>query len=94
MQGVMTVPKENVGQMKFYQEDVLKEASSRKLRMYDLEKALSLGNLYRQKVTIVYALRNGDLQQVQTTVWSVGEQYVILKGGITIPVHSILKVEF
>jgi uncharacterized protein (UPF0248 family) len=68
--------------------------SSRKIRMYDLEKALSLGNLYRQKVTIVYALRNGDLQQVQTTVWSVGEQYVILKGGITIPVHSILKVEF
>jgi uncharacterized protein (UPF0248 family) len=94
MQGVMTVPKENVGQMKFYKEDVLKEMSSRKIRMYDLEKALSLGNLYRQKVTIVYALRNGDLQQVQTTVWSVGEQYVILKGGITIPVHSILKVEF
>jgi hypothetical protein len=31
---------------------------------------------------------------VETTVWAVGEEYVILKGGITIPVHAILRVEF
>jgi hypothetical protein len=94
MQGILTVPKENIGQLKFYKEDVLLDINSRKLRMYDLEKALSLGNLYRQKVTIVYRLRTGELQQVETTVWSVGEQYVILKGGVTIPVRSVLKIEF
>jgi uncharacterized protein (UPF0248 family) len=94
MQGVLTVPKENIGQFKFCKEEVIKDTSSRKLRMYDLDKALSLGNLYHQKVKIVYMLRNGELQQVETTVWAVGEEYVILKGGITIPVHAILRVEF
>ena len=94
MQGVLTVPKENVGQLKFCKEDVLNDNISRKWRKYDLERALSLGNLYHQKVTMVYKLRTGELQQVETTVWAVGEEYIILKGGVTIPVHAIMSIEF
>jgi hypothetical protein len=94
MQGVITVPKEYIGQMQFCKEDVLQDTISRKLRKYDLQRALSLGNLYHQKVTMVYKLRTGELQQVETTVWAVGEEYVILKGGVTIPVHAIQQIEF
>ena len=94
MQGVITVPKEDIGQMKFCKEDVLQDVISRKLRKYDLQRALSLGNLYHQKVTMVYKLRTGELQQVETTVWAVGEEYVILKGGVTIPVHAVERIEF
>jgi hypothetical protein len=94
MQGILTVPKENIKQLKFIKEDVLKDASSCKARLFSLEKAQTLGNLYHQKVNIIYLLRDGEIQQVETTVWAVGQEYIVLKGGVTIPVHAIMEVEF
>jgi hypothetical protein len=94
MQGVVTVPKENIGQAQFYKEEVLKNEDSRKIRQYFLLRAQTLGNLYHQKVNIVYLLRNGEIQQVETTIWAVEGDYIVLKGGVTIPVHAILEVEF
>ncbi len=94
MQGILTVPKENIIQLKFIKEDVLKDANSRKARLHSLEKAQTLGNLYHQKVNIIYLLRDGEIQQVETTIWAVGQEYIVLKGGVTIPVHAILEIEF
>ena len=94
MQGILTVPKENINQLKFIKEEVLKDTPSRKARFFSLEKAQALGNLYHQKVNIIYLLRDGEIQQVETTIWAVGQEYIVLKGGVTIPVHAILEVEF
>lgn len=94
MQGVLTVPKENIGHLQFIKEDILKDSGSRQNRLATLLKAQTLGNLYHQKVNIIYILNNGDLQQVETTVWAVGGRYIALKGGMNIPVHAILEVEF
>lgn len=94
MQGISTVPKESIGQLHFIKEDVLKDRVSRQNRLASLLKAQTLGNLYHQKVNIIYILQNGQLQQVETTVWAVGEDYLTLKGGTYIPIHAILEVEF
>ncbi len=83
MQGVLTVPKEKIGQLQFIKEDVLKDSISKKNRQAALLKAQTLGNLYHQKINIIYVLQNGNLQQVETTVWAVGDTYISLKGGMT-----------
>jgi hypothetical protein len=94
MQGVLTVPKEEIGQLHFIKKDILSDTISRKNRLAALLKAQTLGNLYHQKVTIIYVLNDGNLQQVETTVWAVGGDYIALKGGMNLPIHAILEVEF
>lgn len=93
MQGIITVSKETLPSQQFIREEILPEKISQQLRLAPLYRAQLLGNLYHQKVNIVYRLKTGEVQQVETTVWSVEENYVVLKSGITIPVHAIVEVE-
>lgn len=93
MESVITVPKEIIGQTSFAVEEVLNDRFAIERRKWNLQRALSLGNLFRHKVTITYQLYDGISQRVATTVWAVTERYVTLKGGRVIPVHAITKVE-
>ncbi len=93
MESVITVPKEIIGQTSFANKEVLSDWPEVERRRRNLEKALSLGNLFRHKVTITYQLYNGIPQRVVTTVWAVTERYVTLKGGRLIPLHAIREVE-
>ena len=93
MESVITVPKEIIGQTSFAVEEVLNDRFAIERRKWSLQRALSLGNLFRHKVTITYQLYDGIPQRVATTVWAVTERYVTLKGGRVIPVHAITKVE-
>jgi hypothetical protein len=72
----------------------LADSSARQKRLNSLNRALSLGNLFRGKVNIVFMTSSGLLQQVETTVWSLSEDFILLKGGIFIPVKAILDLEF
>ncbi|WKN45622.1 hypothetical protein [Tunicatimonas pelagia] len=93
MESVITVPKEIIGQASFATKEVLSDRLEIERRRWYLQKALSLGNLFRHKVTITYQLYDGIPQRVVTTVWAVTERYVTLKGGRVIPVHAIREVE-
>ncbi len=93
MESVITVPKETLGQTSFATHEVLSDWLELERRQRNLQKALSLGNLFRHKVTITYQLYDGIPQRVVTTVWAVTERYVTLKGGRVIPLHAIREVE-
>ncbi|MGB3850412.1 MAG: hypothetical protein WA958_10635 [Tunicatimonas sp.] len=93
MQSVITIPKEDVGTANFVANDVLSDPILIAERQRTLIRALSLGNLYRQKVTITYRLEDWMTQRVITTVWAVTDYCVTLKGGRMIPVHAIERVE-
>lgn len=93
MESIVTVPKEIIGQASFASNEVLNNRLEVERRRWNLQKALSLGNLFRHKVTITYQLYDGIPQRVVTTVWAVTEHYVTLKGGRIIPVHAIREVE-
>jgi hypothetical protein len=58
-----------------------------------LKKAESLGNLLKTKVSIYFNSSDG-LNVVNTTIWFASEDYVCLKGGITIPTSCITDVVF
>jgi hypothetical protein len=58
-----------------------------------LKKAMVLGNNFKCKCKIVFNTSDGA-KLVETTVWSVSENHVLLKGDIVIPLNAIIKVEF
>jgi hypothetical protein len=89
-----TIDKEFLDTVTFASEEVLTDATEIKLRAADLRKAETLGNGYKGKVKIHFQNASGIPLNVHTTVWAAGDKYITVKGNRTIPVKSILKVEF
>ena len=50
-----------------------------------------LGNNYHTKVKIIFECKQG-IFQVETTVWTATEDFVLLKGGVYLPVMCIHDV--
>jgi hypothetical protein len=87
------ITKEQISNFQFSKKDVLSSKEDQKLRMADLQRAQTLGNLLQSKVKLTFESAEGIVYQVETTVWAVGNDYVSLKGGKVIPIISIHKVD-
>jgi hypothetical protein len=59
----------------------------------ELSYAVRLGNEFKGKTTITFETSEGS-RTVETTVWSLTDTYIVLKGGITIQLNSITEVHF
>jgi hypothetical protein len=59
----------------------------------ELAYAVRLGNEFKGKTTISFNTTEG-IKTVETTVWSLTENYLQLKGGISIPLNSIVEIHF
>jgi hypothetical protein len=59
----------------------------------ELTYAARLGNEFKGKTSITFETTQGPCS-VTTTVWSVTSDYIHLKGGMTIPLNSIIDVHF
>ncbi len=55
--------------------------------------AQRLGNEFKSKTTIVFQTDDGP-KRVETTVWSLTENYIQLKNGIMIPLRSIIDIDY
>lgn len=85
-----TIEKENISSLSFPKLDVLNDQDEIQQRFSDLIRALSLGNLEHSKIKI-YFEDNLSKKVVETTVWGVTDQRVILKQGNSIPINRIYK---
>ncbi|MEK6480191.1 hypothetical protein WJR50_21800 [Catalinimonas sp. 4WD22] len=94
METAFTIPKENLTGLQYPKTDVLSSLQLQVRRKYQLNRAMLLGNLYHTKVRIIFRDFHGIRRMVETTVWTVGEEYISLKGGRTIPVRAIEEIEF
>lgn len=88
----LLVQKEEVGSLHFPKEDVLFSKEDKQKRTNVLEKAIALGNLEHEKVKIIFQDIEG-LKRVETTIWGVTSEAIILKKGVIIPIHRITKIE-
>ena len=59
----------------------------------ELEYAVRLGNEYKGKTHIIFETTQGR-KEVETTVWSLTDDYLQIKGGTTIPLDSIINIHF
>ena len=50
-----------------------------------------LGNVHRTKMRIIFEDIEG-VKEVQTTIWAVGDKNIVLKKGVTIPIHRLIDV--
>lgn len=85
------IAKERVGELHFPNEDVLANESERKQRRSALERAMTLGNLEQIKFKIYFEDGQSKLF-VDTTIWGVTDETVILKQGVTIPAKRIVNI--
>lgn len=93
MKTIEKIEKEKISLLKFSKREVLDNQESIDKRWEALQRAQALGNLFTDKVRIVFETADEKIYQVQTTIWSVGKEFISLKYGIIIPINSILEVE-
>ena len=84
----------NVSNIQFKKEDVLNTLYEQRDRLEKLTTAMKLGNNHKQKVRIRFMNTNDQVMEMKAKVWSVTEKYVILRNSITIPIASVLEVNF
>lgn len=87
----MIIDKEFVRDLSFPKDDVLASIEERRQRRMELDRALILGNVDHSKVNIFFSDSEG-VKQVETTIWAVTEERIILKSGMVIPIRRIHKV--
>ena len=92
IQNPIIVSKESIANLSFPNEDVLKTKEEKSNRIFDLEKATTLGNVDHNKIKITFEDSEG-LKQVETTIWATTDSRIILKGGVVVPIIRIHEVK-
>ena len=87
------IDKEQVAGLKFPKEEVLTDQRAIKERQSTLERGMTLGNLQKQKSRIYFKDDKSE-KVVETTIWAVTSNFILLKYGISIPINRILKIKF
>ena len=90
--GFQEVRKEIIADLRFPSSDVLSEQEMIRARQADLDRALALGNLEHSKIRIYFEDAD-SCKMVETTVWGVTDNRVILKQGVVIPIGRIHSVQ-
>lgn len=85
-----TIEKEHIHSLRFPNNDVLQDKDAIFQRNSDLNRAQSLGNLEHSKIKIFFE-DNQSKKVVETTVWAVTDNQVVLKQGIGIPINRIFR---
>ena len=85
--------KEEIQQLQFSKLEVLCKKEEKTIRKNDLNRALQLGNLLKNKVNIYFKDVEENLMRVNTTIWAVTLDAVILKQGILIPRNRIVSID-
>ena len=84
------VEQENIQSLKFPNSDVLKDNDAIYQRKNELNRAQALGNLEHSKIKIFFE-DNQSKKVVETTVWAVTDNTVVLKQGFAIPINRIFR---
>lgn len=88
------IPKEEIGKLKFGENDILVAKEEKFQRKIDLERASALGASAKQNIKIYFVDANNVRYKVVATVWATTESNISLKGEALIPIKSIYKVGF
>jgi hypothetical protein len=82
------IEKEQVATLKFPKTEVLNSKDEIKLRAVALQQAIRLGNTSKGKVKITFEDDN-SIKRIETTIWAVTEENILLKAGVFIPIRRI-----
>ncbi len=87
------IEKEEVEHLIFPSDPIkLRTPEEQKALLKKLHDAEKLGNLFHDKIEIIFQDSEG-LKEVNTTIWAVGEDHIVLKKGVFIPIHRIVSIQ-
>lgn len=85
------VEKEEIASFVFPKFEVLKDELAISTRTKNLLRGLKLGNAFKNKVEIFFE-DNECLKKVETTIWGITENYLILKRNTLIPINRVHSI--
>jgi hypothetical protein len=88
---ITIIEKELLETIHFPHEEVLSDAVLIQFRKYEAQRAMKLGNTYKDKVKIVFEDTEG-LKMVETTVWGMTDNDLIFKRGMMMPLHRVHEI--
>jgi hypothetical protein len=91
MNEIRAIEKELIEQIHFPAQEVLSSPEKVNNRLALAQKARLLGNSHKGKVKIVFEDTEGR-KVVETTIWGVTDKYLLLKRGMSLPLHRVLDI--
>ena len=88
---IPTIPIRDIPEVTFLPIESKDEQFSKKELTSKLDNACSNGNSDKSKYKITFLTNNGWMR-IHTTIWMVGEKFILLKENIYIPISSIIDV--
>ena len=90
---ICIISKEDIPSYEIIRGDALTNPVDIARRREDVERAMKLGNIDHQKVKIIFETTEGTMA-VETTVWEVTQNYLILKSNMALPIRCVHRIDF
>jgi hypothetical protein len=90
---ICLISKEDIPKYEMIKGDALVNPADIARRREDVERAMKLGNNEHQKVKIIFETTEGTMA-VETTVWEVTQNYLILKSNMAVPIRCVHRIDF
>jgi hypothetical protein len=88
---ITVIQKELLETIHFPHEEVLSDAVLIQFRKYEAQRAMKLGNTYKDKVKVVFEDTEG-IKMIETTVWGMTDNDLIFKRGMMVPLNRIHEI--
>jgi len=89
MMNAELIQKEDIANYKFLEAPV-KDIQVQKDKLLN---SVRLGNEFKSKAYITFQTDQG-VKKIETTVWSVTEKYLQIKNGVSIPLKSLIDIQY
>jgi hypothetical protein len=91
LESITVIEKEDIEKLHFPDEEVLLTIEDINHRQYEAERAMKLGNYFKDKVKIVFEDYDG-IKMVDTTIWGITDKRLLLKRGLMIPIQRVHEI--
>lgn len=91
METVVKLDKYDLRRVQFAKNDVLIFPQKMEERAHEIQRGLIAGNTHKTPVRIIFE-GDGQLMEIEATIWAVTESWVILKSDLMIPIRCIHEV--
>mgnify|MGYP006299705381 CR=1 len=88
---IVKIEKEQISSLQFRKSENLDNSPERLSLKKKLHDGMVLGNLHKGKVRIIFNTAEG-YREVETTIWAKTENQILLKGGVFIPIESVVDL--
>jgi hypothetical protein len=88
---IVEIEKESIEKISFPDQEVLLTQEQINHRQYEAQRAMKLGNYFKDKVKVIFEDTEG-IKMVETTVWGVTDKRLLLKRGIMIPLNRVHEI--